>query len=44
MKAACQAAAIAIQPVRAAAYMLQVLRTVPAKRAAVPSPWYGVDK
>lgn len=40
MKSACPAAADAIQPARAAAYMLQVLSAEPAARAAIPSPWY----
>jgi len=44
IKLACAAAAEAIQPARAASYMLQVLATEPAKRAAVPSPWYEADK
>lgn len=41
MKSACAAAAEAIQPARAAAYMLEVLSADPAARAAIPSPWYG---
>lgn len=40
MKSACAAAAEAIQPARAAAYMLEVLSAEPAARAAIPSPWY----
>jgi glycosyltransferase involved in cell wall biosynthesis len=40
MKAACAAAAEAIQPSRAAAYMLEVLSAEPHARAAIPSPWY----
>jgi glycosyltransferase involved in cell wall biosynthesis len=40
MKSACAAAAEAIQPVRAAAYMLEVMSADPAARAAIPSPWY----
>ena len=44
MKLACPLAAEAIQPSRAANYMLQVLATEPAKRSAVPSPWYGANK
>jgi glycosyltransferase involved in cell wall biosynthesis len=40
MKSACAAAAQAIQPARAAAYMLEVLSAEPATRAAIPSPWY----
>ncbi|MFM2347075.1 MAG: hypothetical protein RL654_1828 [Pseudomonadota bacterium] len=40
MKSACATAAEAIQPARAAAYMLEVLSAEPAARAAIPSPWY----
>lgn len=40
MKSACAAAAEAIQPARAASYMLEVLSAEPAARAAIPSPWY----
>lgn len=40
MKAACPAAAEAIQPQRAAAYMLEVLTATPAARAGIPTPWY----
>lgn len=40
MKKACAAAAEAIQPSRAAAYMLEVLSAEPHARAAIPSPWY----
>ncbi|MDD5247878.1 MAG: glycosyltransferase family 4 protein [Rhodocyclaceae bacterium] len=40
MKAACPAAAAAIQPSRAAAYMLRVLSAAEAHRALIPSPWY----
>ena len=40
MKSACPDAAEAIQPARAAAYMLQVLTAEPAARASIPSPWY----
>lgn len=40
MKSACVAAAEAIQPARAAAYMLQVLSAEPVARATIPSPWY----
>lgn len=40
MKSACAAAAEAIQPARAAAYMLEVLSAEPAARATIPSPWY----
>ncbi len=40
MRSACCAAAEAIQPERAAAYMLQVLSSTPLTRAAIPSPWY----
>jgi glycosyltransferase involved in cell wall biosynthesis len=40
MKSACAAAAEAIQPVRAAAYMLEVLSADPGSRAVIPSPWY----
>lgn len=40
MKSACAVAAEAIQPARAAAYMLDVLSAEPAARAAIPSPWY----
>lgn len=40
MKSVCAAAAEAIQPARAAAYMLEVLSAEPAARAAIPSPWY----
>lgn len=40
MKLACVAASEAIQPARAAAYMLAVLSAEPATRAAIPSPWY----
>lgn len=43
MKSACLIAAKAIQPAVAASYILQVLATEPAKRASVPSPWYGVE-
>jgi glycosyltransferase involved in cell wall biosynthesis len=40
MKSACAAAAEAIQPARAAAYMLEVLSAEPSARAGIPSPWY----
>lgn len=40
MKSACTAAAEAIQPARAASYMLEVLLAEPAARVAIPSPWY----
>jgi len=40
MKSACATAAEAIQPLRAAAYLLEVLSEEPAARAAIPSPWY----
>lgn len=40
MKSACASAAEAIQPARAAAYMLQVMTAEPNARAAIPSPWY----
>jgi glycosyltransferase involved in cell wall biosynthesis len=40
MKSVCAAAAQAIQPVRAAAYMLAVLSAEPTARAAIVSPWY----
>jgi glycosyltransferase involved in cell wall biosynthesis len=40
MKSACGAAAKAIQPARAATYMLEVLSADPAVRIAIPSPWY----
>lgn len=43
MKSACAAAAEAIQPERAAAYMLDVLSAEPAVRAAIASPWYRAD-
>lgn len=40
MKSACAAAAEAIQPDKAASYMLQVLLAEPSARSAIPSPWY----
>lgn len=40
MKFACTLAADAIQPSRAAAYMLEVLSADPAARRLIPSPWY----
>ena len=42
MKSACAAAAEAIQPAQAAAYMLQVLSAEPVARASIPSPWYKI--
>lgn len=44
MKLASTVAAEAIQPSRAATYMLKVLTTGSANRSAVPSPWYGPNK
>jgi glycosyltransferase involved in cell wall biosynthesis len=40
MKLACADATKAIQPARAAAYMLDVISAEPIERAAIPSPWY----
>jgi glycosyltransferase involved in cell wall biosynthesis len=40
IKSACLNSVEAIQPARAAAYMLEVLTAEPQDRSAIPSPWY----
>lgn len=40
LKSACAVAAKAIQPSRAASYMLEVLSAEPVERIGIPSPWY----